>query len=363
MTVIKKASWLLPVLILVLPVAWVAGCAAPSYYAQAVSGHLSLMRGRQDIEDILNSESADPELARKLGLAVSIREFAILELGLPEDGGYTQFSATGRDAVTWNVVATGEFSLQARQWCFPVAGCVPYRGYFEREAARKFADRLRSDAYDVMVSPAVAYSTLGWFDDPLTDTMLQYGEEQLAAFIFHEMAHQKLYIKGDTGFNEAFASFVEEVGVRLWLESTGSETLLADWRREQAASAQFNALLHETRAKLNAVYVSEKPAPEKRASKAAIFEELKIRYAALESGWDGRSYYSGWMSRELNNAGLALIDSYRGGVCAFRKLYLAADGDMALFHELAAARSALDQARRSKWLNQPCSLVASNGDL
>jgi len=332
-----------------------AGCAGPSYYAQAISGHLGLMRQREDIHQILDSGAADPELARELRLAMEIREFAVSELGLPDNGSYTQFVDTGRDAVSWNVVAAPEFSLQPRQWCFLVSGCVPYRGYFKREAADRFAEKLAGDGLDVSVSPAAAYSTLGWFDDPLLDTMLSYGDEQLAAFLFHELAHQELYVKGDTAFNEAYAGFVEESGVQLWLESTGNTDRLPGWKERRQASLQFNALLQETRQVLEAEYRSGEPEASMRENKARIFAQLRENYQVLVGEtWKGRSYYESWFTRDLNNAQLALVNAYQGGACAFERLFAEAGGDLARFHQLAAGKAALDSASRTEWLDQPC---------
>jgi predicted aminopeptidase len=361
---LKPVLWLLPGLIIVLPFVHLSGCAAPSYYSQAISGHLSLMNKREDIDEILDRRSTDQELARELELSKEIRQFAVTRLYLPDNDSYTQFVSTGQDAVTWNVVAAPEFSFEPRQWCFMVSGCVPYRGYFKIDAADKFAQKLADDGFDTTVSPAIAYSTLGWFDDPLLDTMFQYSDEQLAAFIFHELAHQQLYVKGDTAFNEAYASFVEETGVRMWLESSGRTEILPQWLKLEKASLQFNALLQDTRGRLEILYASGRGKQQMREEKSLVFDELREAYRSLvETQWDGRSYYQSLLSRELNNARLALINSYQGGACAFEKLYRSANGDMARFHQLAADKAALDGEQRSSWLNQRCDVIASNGDL
>jgi predicted aminopeptidase len=361
---LKPALWMLPVLLLALPFLQLGGCAAPSYYSQAISGHFSLMNKREDIDAILDKDSTDPELARELELSIEIREFAITQLHLPDNDSYTQFVSTGQNAVTWNVVAAPEFSFEPRKWCFMVSGCVPYRGYFKIEAAEKFAQKLAGDGFDTTVSPAIAYSTLGWFDDPLLDTMFQYSDEQLAAFIFHELAHQQLYVKGDTAFNEAYASFVEETGVRLWLETSGRAEQLPDWLKLEQATLQFNALLQDTRTKLKTLYASGQADEQMRENKSVVFDELREAYRSLvETQWEGRSYYESLLSRDLNNARLALINSYQGGACAFEKLYRSAAMDIARFHQLATEKAALDSERRYSWLNQPCEVIASNSDL
>lgn len=353
----KALAGLLSVLCLV-------GCASPAYYSQAISGHMKLMNQREDISAALASSSIDPETARKLSLSIEIRAFAVEQLSLPDNDSYSQFVQTGENAVSWNVVAAPEFSLKPRQWCFMVAGCVPYRGYFKAGAAAKFADKLSRDGFDTDVSPAIAYSTLGWFDDPLLDTMLQYNDEQLAALIFHELAHQQLYVKGDTAFNEAYASFVEETGVRLWLESRGQSDLLPQWQQRETASLQLNALLRATRKKLGGLYASNLPESRMRAEKAAIFDELREAYKRLvEEEWNGRSYFASFISDELNNANLALINSYQGGACAFAGLYADAGENLAHFQELAAIKASLKASQRANWLNQPCDVIASNDDL
>ena len=332
-----------------------AGCTGPAFYMQAISGHLELMNGRTEVDEILADNKTDPALKQKLKLAMEIRNFAIEQLGLPDNGSYTEFVQTGRPAVTWNVVAAPEFSIEPKRWCFIVSGCVSYRGYFEQHKAQSFSKKLEKKALDVTVSPAIAYSTLGWFDDPLLDTMLQYQDEQLAAVIFHELAHQQLYVKSDTEFSESYASFVEETGVREWLKSRGSEELLARRQAMNAASTEFNELIRITRERLNEIYTSGVGEEEMREQKVAVFTDMESEYQAMvEADWGGQNYYRSWFSRELNNAQLALINLYQGGGCAFEKLYESASGNMRRFQQLAAERAALGKQERSAWLNQPC---------
>lgn len=322
------------------------------------------MNGRQDVREVLEKESTDPGLARELQLALEIRDFAVTDLGLPDNDSYTQFVETDREAVTWNVVAAPEFSLLPRQWCFLVSGCVSYRGYFAREDAQRFAGKMANEGYETSVSPAIAYSTLGWFDDPLLDTMFRYSDEQLAGFIFHELAHQQLYIKGDTAFNEAYAGFVEEAGVKLWLQSTGRTERIPGWLDREKAALQFNALLREIRKELEQLYASTLPEEQMREDKSAIFEQLRKTYRALvESEWGGKNYYASILSKDLNNASLALVSAYQGGVCAFENLYRESGENMARFHQLAADMASLENEQRKAWLDQPCAAVASGGDL
>lgn len=339
-------------------------CAGPAYYLQAVGGHLELMRQREDVAKLLSADQADPALRGQLELATELRQFAFRELGLPDNGSYTQFVRTGRDAVTWNVVATPELSLDARRWCFLVAGCVPYRGYFRREAAAEFARGLQGNGYDVDIAPATAYSTLGWFEDPLLDTMLSYRDEQLAAVLFHELAHQKVYVRGDTAFNESYASFVEETGVTRWLRASGRADQLPEWQGRRQAAAQFDSLLLQTRSRLAELYDSPTPEADKRRAKSALFDQLVADYQELVAGtWNGQDFYEGWFAKGLNNARLALFTSYRGGICAFEALYREAGQDMRRFHVRVAEQAALQAAARRAWLATPCPDVASRQDL
>jgi predicted aminopeptidase len=342
----------------------ITACAGPSYYAQAVSGHMRLMGQRQDIADILDSSTADPEQQRKLKLSIDIREFAVNDLSLPDNNSYTQFVSTGQTAVTWNVVAAPEFSLLPKKWCFLASGCVTYRGYFKVGAAEKFANSLADKGFDTSVSAAIAYSTLGWFDDPLLDTMFQYSDDQLAAFIFHELAHQQLYVKGDTEFNEAYAGFVEEAGLTLWLQSSGRTEYRSMRQNASQASLQLNALLQTIRQELGQIYAGGNTEETMREAKFTVFAELVKKYQSLvDSQWEGHNYYKSMFSRDLNNASLALMNSYQGGSCAFEKLFRQAGGDLPEFHRLAAAKAGLTGDARSNWLNQPCEVIASNSDM
>ena len=358
--------------LLLLGVLQLAACAGPTYYAQAIGGHLELMRQREPVTEVIDSgdqgpgpgAETGPGLRQKLILSQEIRSFGASRLGLPDNGSYTQYVATGRDAVTWNVVATPEFSLTPRRWCFLFAGCLPYRGYFEQASADRFAERLAADGLDVAVSGASAYSTLGWFEDPLLDTMLRYGEERLAAIIFHELAHQRLYVEGDAAFSESYASFVEEEGVALWLRESGRSDRLPAWRQERAAARQFDAILRQARSLLAEVYASDQSPGAKRHAKDAAFAALRADYRALvNEHWGGHDHFGGWFENELNNARLALLDTYRAGLCAFAALYREAGEDMRGFHELAAAKAALDRKARHAWLEQDCNGIAPRGEL
>lgn len=351
-------------LLLLLALLGLAGCAAPNYYAQAVSGHFELLRQREPIAELVAAPETGPELAARLETAQAARRFALEELALPDSGSYTQFVRTGREAVTWNVIAAPEFSLEPRRWCFPVAGCVPYRGYFEADKARRFADARRARGDDVDVAPALAYSTLGWFDDPLPDTMLRYDDATLAATLFHEMAHERLYVAGDAAFNESYAGFVEARGLERWLQARGEAERLEEWRRGRRAAREFASLLDGTRAELEALYRGEAAPDAMRAAKQAAFDRLRDAYRdTVRDDWAGVDRFAGWFRGEPNNARLALARTYGGGRCAFERLFDEAGGDFERFHRLAEAKAALASADRRAWLERPCADIAPTGDL
>ena len=349
---------------IILAVASLAGCASPAWYSQAMSGHLEMMRQREDIDIILQDPATGAELAKKLNTAQEARRFGISELGLPETDSYTQYVHTGRSAATWNVIAAPEFSVEAKKWCFPVAGCVPYRGYFEEEDAERFAAKLRNRGYDVTVTPAVAYSTLGWFDDPLLDTMLDFSDAQLAATIFHEMAHQQLYVKGDTAFNEGFAVFVEEKGLEAWFHSRGGVEDLERWRARRQSSARFSEFLSTERQTLGELYGRDLQETELRVLKKEAFAHMEARYHGMvETEWGGKDFFAGWFDKELNNARLALAAAYHGNNCAFMHLYTETGGNLVMFMKQAAQKASLSSAERTVWLQQECAGIASTGDL
>ena len=322
------------------------------------------MKARQDISEVLGNAETSSDLASNLRIAREILEFAEQNLGLPAGGSYKTYVETGRTAVTWNVIATPEFSLTAKKWCFPVAGCVQYRGYFEQKKAQQYADKLSTKGFDVAVSPVTAYSTLGWFEDPLLDTMLQHSDIQLAATIIHELAHQRLYLKGNTAFNEAYASFVEFAGVTAWLDIRQASDEVLKWHARRAASSDFRQLLGKFRKYLTELYASQANKTEMQRSKQELFVTLKNEYSELrDKQWSGRDYFAGWFTSDMNNAKLALFDSYEGGVCAFSELFKEAGENFPEFHQLARTRMELGHEERRQWLNQNCPAIASGDKL
>jgi len=325
-----------------------SGCSV-GYYSQAIGGHLKLMSAREPIADVLASEDTDPETKKKLQTLIEARQFAIDELGLPENESYSTYAETGREAVTWNVVAVPEFSMSPRLWCFPVAGCVSYRGYFNKARADKYAANLDNDGFDVNVGGASAYSTLGWFDDPVLDTMLRGGEIRYVATLFHELAHQVLYIQDDSSFNEAFATFVEQEGFRIWLRSRDEESRIEAYDAVIQRSSDFAELLNSTRADLDRVFAETDLDDEaRREKKAQVFADMQTNYAALKTSWNEYAGYDRWFSRDLNNAHLLGVSTYRRLVPAFAAMYKEAGSDLPEFYKLATEISKLPTAERNE---------------
>jgi len=335
--------------------ALIMACSGPAYYAQAISGQWKLMHARQDVQALLNNPDTSPELARDLKTADRIMSFARDSLDLPGNGSYSSYVEIEGEALVWNVVATEEFSLDAKTWCFPVAGCVPYRGYFNQQKARKFAQGLDDKGMDVHISPAAAYSSLGWFDDPLLSTMFSGSDIRLAAYLFHELAHQRLYVKDDGQFNEAYASFVEETGVKAWLESNQRQAELNKWLKLQDVSTEFTTLIDQLRSRLTGLYAGDEPDVVKRRHKSdAFFSFTKSYQQMVTERWGGEPYYAAWFEEPLNNAKLALYTTYEGGHCAFQQLWLESGGQLAEFHRLAEKKSRLQKELRTEWLKQSC---------
>ncbi len=323
------------------------GCSL-TYFLGSASGHLNLISSARPVDKLLDDPSLHPVAKAQLATARDIRQFAIDELALPDNGSYRKFVDTGRQYVTWAVFAAPELSLAVRTWCFPVTGCVPYRGYFSEAAAERFADGLRKRGYDVYVAGVPAYSTLGFFADPLLNTMFGRGETYLAATVFHELAHQEVYVAGDAVFNESFAAAVEEAGVEKWLRQRGETAALRRYHAGQKIDAEFVALVTSAREKLHAVYTSNASDEEKRAEKAAVITDLRARYRRLRDGkWKGFNGYDRWFDAPINNAKLAPIAVYSDLVPAFRRLLQLCRGDYARFYRAVERIGTLDpEARR-----------------
>ena len=338
--------------------ATLAGCAAwtdgPGYYLQSIAGQLAMMRAARPIDDLLRDPSLDPDLQRRLTEVVGIRRFASASLDLPDNASYTGYADLKRPFAVWNVFAAPELSLRLEQWCFPVAGCVGYRGYFDQGAAQRYAARLAVEGYETYVAGVPAYSTLGWFDDPVLSTFVRQPEAEVARLIFHELAHQLLYVKGDMTFNESFATAVEQAGLERWLAAreaaTGDRRLREAWQAFAARRSQFLALLARHRLALEAVYASDASDEDKRAAKQANFAALRSEYEALKRQWGGYAGYDRWFAQPLNNAHLASVASYTADVPAFRALLAQEHGSLPAFYAAVRRLASLPKAQRDQAL-------------
>ena len=304
---------------------------------QAAAGQWRVVHAREPIDKVLADPRTSPQLRARLSTVREARDFASRELGLPDNQSYRSYADIGRPYVVWNVVATPEFSLQPQRWCFPVAGCVAYRGYFHKEKARDFLLSLEARGFDAALDGVPAYSTLGKFSDPVLSSMLRYGDDQLAATIFHELAHQLLYVRDDSEFNEAFATTVEDAGLERWLAHQNAAARMEQFRASQAEEAAFVSLLARYRTRLATLYASGAPAVLTRAHKAAVFQELAQDIRALERR-QGASYplYETWIAQGLNNARLASVATYFDCMPGFKRLLAESGNDLTRFY--AAAR-------------------------
>jgi predicted aminopeptidase len=329
------------------------GCSTLGYYAQAVNGHLDLMQRARPVPEVLADPATPAPLRERLALSQRMRDFAVTELKLPEGPSYRRYADLGRDAVVWNVVAAPELGLQLKTWCFPVVGCVGYRGYYTQARAEALAAELREQGYEVVVYGVPAYSTLGkleWMGgDPLLNTFVNGSEADLARLIFHELAHQLVYVDDDTTFNESYATAVERIGGRLWMERFATPEARAADAQRLARGVAFRAFVQAWRAELDALYRSGQPPEALRAAKAEVMARGRRAYEALKadpaSPLAGFAGYDGWFAR-ANNASFAVLGAYNDFVPAFERLYERSGRDFARFHEAVRVLAPLPRAER-----------------
>jgi predicted aminopeptidase len=314
----------------VLAAAPLSGC----YLLESAAGQIELTNHEQPISQVLADPDTSPALRHELTQVRDIREFASAELKLPDNGSYKSYADLGRRYVVWNVYAAPEFSVEPKTWCFPFVGCVAYRGYFDELEAQRYAYQLRQQGYDVVVGGVAAYSTLGHFHDPVLNTMLGWDESELAAIIFHELAHQLLYVPGDSAFNEAFATTVEREGVRRWLARQGRPIDEKEFASRDRRAREVAELVSQARGRLKTLYASGQGPQELRTAKAAELERLRADYAALPGAESGYSWLFG---PDLNNAALSSVATYYDCVPGFEAELRTADGDLPRFY--AAARA------------------------
>lgn len=307
----------------------IGGC----YYFQAASGQMEILRKRTPIPEVIEDPGSSEQLKLRLAMVQEARRFSVEKLLLPDNESYQTFVDLERDFVVWNVIAAPEFSLQARTWCYPIVGCVAYRGYFSEKAARKHAEKLRASDYDVFVGGVAAYSTLGRFADPVLNTMMRWSDTDLVAVLFHELAHQRLFVKGDTGFNESFATAVAEIGVERWLRSQGRQAEIEEYQARGELRQTLMLLVDATKIELDILYAADDDDDLKREKKDAILASLS---SDAEQVVQQQPFMAtNWLKPPLNNARLVSLVLYRGQLDVFRDMLKRCSNDLACFYQAA----------------------------
>ena len=341
--------------------ATLTGCQTASFYFQAVRGQAQLLARRQSCEKLIADPKTPPDLKAKLQLAGKICDFAREELKLPVNGDYRCYADLGRPYAVWNVYDAPEFSMESKTWWYPIVGSLGYRGFFAERGARQYAAKLAGKGFDTYVEGVEAYSTLGWFKDPLLNTFIHQPEPVLVEILFHELAHQRLFASGDTDFNEAFATCVGQEGVRRWLRAENDPAALENYRGGLQRNSQFVQLVSEARKKLEALYGDERAedgkikaakhssvtaSPQRHDAKQRILAELRHGYKNLKGNWGGYAGYEDWFARDLNNAQLNSIATYYDLVPAFERLLSTNDGDLEKFYAAVKQLAKLPKIER-----------------
>lgn len=337
------------------------GCGNLGYYLQSAGGQMEIITKRQPISELLADDTVDAELKKRLRLALEIREFAASELGLPDNDSYRSYVDLQRPYVVWNVVATPEFSLAPVKWCFPIAGCLPYRGYYHEADALEFAAGLRESGHDTVTYGVAAYSTLNWFADPILNTFSGYSEEYLAGMIFHELAHQMTYVPGHADFNEAYAETVERIGVARWFERKGDRDKILQATRRLSINHDFIDLVMDTREQLKAVYESARPVAQMREDKHRIIGAFQSRLEEFRRRHNLPNGYSRWLDPGLNNALFASVSTYHQLGPAFEQLLLLKHDNLAAFHSEVARIAGLTQTERNSVMTHLSNLYLASG--
>jgi predicted aminopeptidase len=346
-----KKRWL-NMTLAVIGLSMLTACSELSYCVQCVSGHLDVMSRSRPIDEILKDPQLPAGEREQLTKVLAIRAFAVDELGLPDNDSYRLYADVGRPYVVWNVVATPEFSLSPKQWCYPILGCVAYRGYFDADEAKQMKEELAAQGYDVDLYGVKAYSTLSWSDDPVLNTFLDGNDSQLASLIFHELAHQVVYVADDCSFNEAFAKTVEMDGLRRWLQVNSTEKEWQAYLDRELRSEEFVAMLLHTRDQLVELYRQPLETEAKRAAKGEILAALATELRNRRNVWPNPAAIDSWLERGLNNARLATVATYRDRVPAFQALLESKRGDLPAFYAEVGRLAKLPAAERTARLKE-----------
>jgi predicted aminopeptidase len=340
--------------------ALLAGCANLGYYAQAVEGHLAIQQRTRPISEVVGDSTTAENLKRSLSVVSALREFAVRELRLPNNGSFTTYADLGRPYAVWNVSAAPELSMELEKWCFVAVGCVSYRGFFSMSEAERFAQELRAKGYDVALGGVRAYSTLGWFREPLLNTFLGYSDTEMAQLIFHELAHQVVHVRDDTAFNESFATAVELEGINRWLDRNGTEAQREAFIASRKRKTSYTTILLEYRARLKRLFASGESDVEKRETKARIFDELHEKLADFGTA-KAAVRRAPVAPTKLNNADLATVSTYTGLVPAFQALLQQQGGNLPLFYERVKEIARLPAPERMAVLREVEASASANG--
>jgi len=337
--------------IMVLMASALVGCSELAYYHQAVEGHLQIVGKQRPVDVLLASRDTRPELSDRLRLSEELRDYAVTDLALPDNESYRSYVELDRPFAVWSVFAAPELSMQPATWCYPFVGCLAYRGYFDQQAAQALAAELREEGQEVWIGGVPAYSSLGWSQDPLLSTFIGWSDGRLAELVFHELAHQKIYVSGDTAFNEAFATAVGQHGAERWLQSRGDADQLAAYRRLRARRRSFLELTGQYRAALQAIYSSARDDDEaKRRAKADALRELAEDYGHWKFRHGGYSGYDRLIAPGPNNAWFAAMATYHELVPAFDRLLADSGDEFPLFYAEVERLAALQKEVRQGYL-------------
>jgi len=328
-----------------------SACSTISYYGQSIQGQMSLLFNRENINDVLNKPNTPEKLKTRLQQALSIRKYASQKLALPDNNSYLNYVDVQRPYVVWNVFAAPEFSLSPKNWCYPIVGCVSYRGYFAQDNAIHEAEQLKKESFDVHVGGIAAYSTLGWFDDPLMNTMLHWKQRTLAGLIFHELSHQLIYIKNETSFNEAFSSSVERLGTIQWILETKPHQLY-EYLAYLEAQSDFRNLLIHTREKLESLYEKPLDISIKRKEKQLLIENMKLEYSEKKKKWPNNIHFDSWFKSPVNNARLTSSMTYLEDIPAFFQLFIEQKGQWESFYNYVIELEKLSKEERTKLIKE-----------
>jgi len=336
---------------ILLVVVFLSGCAELQYYGHAISGQFDVLSKRRPISEVLEDPATKTDVVEKLKAVERMHAFAINDLSLPDSDSFRSYSDVGRDYVLWNIFATPELSLATKQWCYPFLGCLDYRSYFEKAYAESIATELEKEGWDVHIASSPAYSTRGFFADPVYSPMLRFDDLTLAGIVFHELAHEQVYFKNDSELNESFAVAVQNEGIKRWLEHEQQPQYYADYIVEQKRDKQFISVLLEYRERLQVVYESSKGDTEKRANKKNILAKLRNKYLELKKQWGGYEGYDHWFNKPLNNALLAPVSTYNGAVPLFAALLKQCDNNLELFYSEVGKIAEMPEAQRRVFIN------------